>query len=724
MKLRRCSVYVPSAVVITPCTALSGTPNGEVPSNSIHGGSTSDAEHSTIPPLYQDIKTSNKMPEERREEQQGSSVSSANILAHWTLADRCNQFLKTAVQSIGIFLFVQFISRQVFGTGNNAVSKATVPGANAPVPDFSARPSQINTDGSYNPIPQTISPMWQPGTPLDISMYISPSLIMPSLKSMPKESLVVDEKEFMYGDWKESREIDTSFAVPREVQNNGTLFAHFYVAQSGNVMDPTAPNYDPTKAYHFFRPLTQYLPKKKVKKTKNLLSAKNATEDVEEEPAPKERIIASYYHPNFTVSFVPDSGVQKYPQMAPAVRSFVHLDRTGSRDASGQNGWYYPILYVNTFWQLRDHMTELNSTVKRLPLRITLNNLNSWKFSLYATMDEGMKQNAQKAAQGQSISGDGSEFEQFKSILMDTNIYLLATTGVVTILHMIFEMLAFKNDVSHWRNKKDNVGTSVRTILANVFMQSVIFLYLLDNNDNTSWMILFGQGMGIAIEAWKVTKTVNVRLRETPPGSFLPYTVVFEDKHKLSETEQKTKEYDEIAFKYLYIIAVPLLLAYAAYSLMYETHKSWYSFIITTLVGSVYAYGFLMMVPSLYINYRLKSVAHMPAKAMTYKFLNTFIDDLFAFTIKMPTLHRLATLRDDVIFFVYLYQSYKYKVDYKRVNEFGQGGEDEEVEKKIANEPLAAPADGDGKVAEAIERLKEADAKATGKAKEKARKRK
>ena len=53
----------------------------------------------------------------------------------------------------------------------------------------------------------------------------------------------------------------------------------------------------------------------------------------------------------------------------------------------------------------------------------------------------------------------------------------------------------------------------------------------------------------------------------------------------------------------------------------------------------------------------------MPAKAMTYKFLNTFIDDLFAFTIKMPTLHRLATLRDDVIFFIYLYQSYAYKVN-------------------------------------------------------------
>lgn len=69
----------------------------------------------------------------------------------------------------------------------------------------------------------------------------------------------------------------------------------------------------------------------------------------------------------------------------------------------------------------------------------------------------------------------------------------------------------------------------------------------------------------------------------------------------------------------------------------------------------------------------------MPARAMTYKVLNTFIDDLFAFTIKMPTLHRLATFRDDVIFFVYLYQSYAYKVDTTRVNEFGQGGEEEVV---------------------------------------------
>jgi hypothetical protein len=266
---------------------------------------------------------------------------------------------------------------------------------------------------------------------------------------------------------------------------------------------------------------------------------------------------------------------------------------------------------------------------------------------------------------------------------------------------MIFETLAFKNDVAHWRKNKDNVGTSLRTILANVVMQVIIFLYLMDNNEHTSWMILLSQGIGIAIEAWKITKTVNVRVRPTAPGSYLPYSIVFEDKHKLSEVEKKTQEYDEIAFKYLYIVAIPLLLAYAVYSLFYDTHKSWYSFVITTLVGSVYAYGFLMMVPSLYINYRLKSVAHMPGKAMTYKFLNTFIDDLFAFTIKMPMLHRLATLRDDVIFFVYLYQMWKYKVDYTRVNEFGQGGEEEEEEKKAVEAPEKETVHVDGKAKDA-----------------------
>ncbi|RMZ72828.1 clptm1 domain [Pyrenophora seminiperda CCB06] len=490
----------------------------------------------------------------------------------------------------------------------------------------------------------------------------------------------------------------SNVVIPAWEQRPQSLEPGVQWSPSGSVLDPAQPGYDTAKAYHFIRPLSQYQPKKKIAKTRNLLSdmpEKAEVETEEEKNAPK--VVASYYHPNFTISLIPDAGTVQYTAMHPGPRKFITLEATGARDASGQHGWYYPIVYTNTFWQLKKHMIELNDTVTTLPLNVKLNNFAHWKFNIFAAMDENLNANARAAAAGQSTpgGGDGSEMEMFKEILIDSNSYLLAITAVVSVFHMIFEMLAFKNDVQHWRKKKDNVGTSVRTILANVFMQAVIFLYLIDNNENTSYMILFGQGMGMAIEAWKITKSVNVRIRATAPGSLLPYTVVFEDKHVLSETEKKTEEYDAIAFKYLYMVAVPLLVAYAIYSLMYDTHKSWYSFIITTLVGSVYAYGFLMMVPALYINYRLQSVAHMPGRAMTYKFLNTFIDDLFAFTIKMPTLHRLATLRDDVIFFVYLFQTWKYKVDYNRINEFGQGGDEEEVEEKHANAPLKASAGAD-----------------------------
>ena len=418
--------------------------------------------------------------------------------------------------------------------------------------------------------------------------------------------MVLEELDFRMGNWSDSRVIDTTFAVPRGAQNNGTLYAHFYVALHGKAFDPTSSDYDPGSAYHYIRPLSQILPKKRVRKTKNLLKGSDDENDVIDE-GPK-YTFSSYYHPNFTMSIIPDSGVLQYPTMHPAVRQHLQLEATGARDESGFHGWYYPVLFVNTFWQLRDHMTELNNTVKTLPLHINLNNMNNWKFSLYASIDEGTKQTQRQAASGGPMpaGGDGSEFEMFKQVLVDTNVWLLATTGIVSVLHMIFEALAFKSDISHWRKKKDNVGISVRTILANVFMQTIIFLYLMDNSDGTSWMILLGQGMGILIEAWKITKVVDVRIREAALGALIPYKVTFEDKGALSETEKKTQEYDEIAFQYLFYVAIPLLGAYAVYSLIYDTHKSWYSFVITTLVGSVYAYGFLMMVPSLYINYRLK----------------------------------------------------------------------------------------------------------------------
>ncbi|KAL5604090.1 uncharacterized protein BROUX77_004276 [Berkeleyomyces rouxiae] len=573
-----------------------------------------------------------------------------------------------------------------------------VPGNLDSIPAYQLRPAKLDEGAQYASIPRKVAPIWPTDSLVDIVVTVTPSSGITPLDRTPSEFIVLNESAFHLSDHKDQRVIDAEFPVPRSVQNNGTLWGHFFIGLTGNEIDPTKPNFSPASAYHFAYPLTQYLPKKRESRTRNLLDDAPPTPEeiqAEEELRKLGPLIASYYHPNVSFEFVPDLGVMDYSQAHFSVRAFTVLEATGARDGSGQNSWYYPVLFVNQFWQLIEHMSVVNETVTTLPIHINLNNIASWKFKAIASVEISNKETLRRSAWGQSApgGGDGTEIEMIKNVLLDNNPVFLAITVVVSIAHMILETLAFGSDIAHYRKKKDNVGISVRSILANVFMQTVILLYLIDNSQTTSWMILGSQAVGIVIELWKITTVVNIVIQPGGPGSLLPYRVGFEDKNKLSETEAKTKEYDEIAFKYMYIASVPLLLAYAGYSLVYDSHKSWYSYIIATLVGSVYAYGFLLMVPSLYINYRLKSVAHMPGKAMMYKFFNTFIDDLFAFAIKMPFLHRLATFRDDVIFFIYLYQRWAYRVDYSRVNEFGQGGDDEDqseptltTEKKDARE--------------------------------------
>ena len=364
-------------------------------------------------------------------------------------ADASQSALKSALQGIAIFLFAQFAVNQFVGNKKSTSGNSSTPNTPTAVPSYDAR-ADSSTIESYSAIPRNIAPIWPLNSTVDLAIYVSPSFAIPNLKSLNQETLVLEEKGFAVGDWKENRQIDTSFGLPKEVQSNGTLWAHIYVGLQGHVLDPADKNYDLTKAYHFSQPLNHIIPKKKVKKTKNLLSGSKDGEEpqevVEEDAGPT---FASYYHPNFTMAFIPDSGTLSYTSLHPAIRQYVQLESTGARDASGQNGWYYPILFVNTFWQLKDHMTELNSTVKTLPIHITLNNLANWKFNLYASIDDNVKQNQKKAATGGGTpaAGDGSEFEMFKAILVDTNIYLLGTTAFVSVLHMIFEMLAFKSDI-------------------------------------------------------------------------------------------------------------------------------------------------------------------------------------------------------------------------------------------------------------------------------------
>ena len=331
-------------------------------------------------------------------------------------------------------------------------------------------------------------------------------------------------------------------------------------------------------------------------------------------------------------------------------------------------GVYWPPLVVNTLALRHEAFVAVNGTVAALPLALHFAPISLWKFTLAVQMEQQLRAQARLAGGRGGEAAVEQEIDDIKSMLTETSPVLLAVTAVVSLVHSVFDFLAFKNDISFWRARKSMAGVSVRTLFVNVVSEAIIFLYLLDNE--TSWMILVSSGVGLAIDAWKITRACVVRVRWTAPcralgGARVPY-VTFSDKE--SYTRSKTKAYDEQAMRYLYYLLVPCVVGYSLYSLLTDTYKSWYSWVLASLCGAVYTFGFIMMTPQLFINYKLKSVAHLPWRALVYKTLNTFIDDLFAFIIKMPTMHRLACFRDDIVFFIYLYQRWKYPVDKSRLD--------------------------------------------------------
>lgn len=68
------------------------------------------------------------------------------------------------------------------------------------------------------------------------------------------------------------------------------------------------------------------------------------------------------------------------------------------------------------------------------------------------------------------MQADG-ESDELKRVLLEGNPIFLAITFAVSMLHSVFDVLAFKNDIGFWRNKKSVEGLSVRTVGINCFCQ-------------------------------------------------------------------------------------------------------------------------------------------------------------------------------------------------------------------------------------------------------------
>ena len=80
---------------------------------------------------------------------------------------------------------------------------------------------------------------------------------------------------------------------------------------------------------------------------------------------------------------------------------------------------------------------------------------------------------------------------------------------------------------------------------------------------------------------------LNVSFQVDRSGRFPVLRFKDRDSYKMN----KTKEYDDLAMKYLSYVLFFLVACASIYSLKYERHKSWYSWILSSLTQCVYMFG-------------------------------------------------------------------------------------------------------------------------------------
>ncbi|KAM9973895.1 hypothetical protein ACTFIW_007557 [Dictyostelium discoideum] len=306
--------------------------------------------------------------------------------------------ISTLIRFMAIYYIASFAFSKFLGTGNNNNNGGVVLNNNN-------NGSTTNTSIPSNSV--RLANSWPEGIEFNMKVYLSTS------NETVGDWLVWEQDKLSY-DWKDSNTIPTkniTFDTTPYLQNNGSLFAHIITSRRAYLNQPKS-------QLHKVHPLIVYLPKPKPK-GKNLLEEKSKDEpEVEYDPTE----LISYWKPTLSLHLIVDHTI--YPPDS-----------------------------------IPKEIVSSHDSVKQLSIEISFF-IHYGVYSACALitnssyMQKSLDMQESFGGSGNSAIGGASVGDEFKRMLTDNDPWILGLTLIVSVLHTVFEFLAFKNDIQFWKNNK------------------------------------------------------------------------------------------------------------------------------------------------------------------------------------------------------------------------------------------------------------------------------
>ena len=338
-----------------------------------------------------------------------------------------------------------------------------------------------------------------------------------------------------------------------------------------------------------------------------------------------------YWKPEVAVKYLIDTDSYPYDMAHVSGMSFVQVTQSKAHPVGIA---HIPALHVDEIGLTSEKYIPLNQTISSLPLHITFDRSDmkqTYKAQATTATSGGISPArwrllthlSQSIESQKQLGFEQSDIDDLRRLIADTNVTLLGITVLASALHLLFEFLTFKNEVSFWKNNTDLTGLSVRSLFLDMIGQVIIVLYLIEKD--SSLLMIIPSSVGCLIALWKCQRAaglafVKAKMEDKPAAWWNKVFQLFGYELRATRLQQKSHashatkgqaesdkvdlhslsmECDRIATKRLGLVFLPMVIAYALYSLLRENHSGWYSWLITSASSAVYALGFVLMTPQL-----------------------------------------------------------------------------------------------------------------------------